>query len=158
MTITNLMIIGAVLAFIALRVALYFIARPESIGKKLTEDMPAQELASHTIDIAMATRMKMRLYVYIIAFCAAILIALLISNAGGDSLIINQAGYSYSLTFRTLIGTSIACGFYLIGLLGRLKTANDLLDVLELDNGVSIDKLLDEKIEENKPDNIGKHQ
>lgn len=151
------MIIGVVLAFITLRVVLYFIARPESIGKKLTEDMPAQELARYTIDIAMATRMKMQLYMYIISFCAAILIALFISNAGGDSLVTNQAGYSYALTFKTLIGTSIACGFYLISLLGKLETANDLLDVLERDDGISIDKLLDEKIEENKPQNNGKH-
>lgn len=151
------MIIAAVLAFIALRVALYFIARPKSIGKKLTEDMPDKELARRTIDIAMATRMKMRLYAYIIAFCAAILIALLISNAGGGGLVTNQAGYSYALTFRTLIGISIACGFFLISSLGRLKTANDLLDVIERESGISIDKLLDEKIEENKPDDIGKH-
>lgn len=157
MTITNLMIISAVLAFIILRVVLYFIARPDSIGKKLSKDMPDIELARHTIDITMATRMKMRLYAYIAAFCVAILIALLISNAGSDSLFINKAGYSYVLTFRTLIGTSIACGFYLISLLGRLKTANELLDVLEHQNGVSIDKLIDEKIEENQPHNNGKH-
>lgn len=157
MTITNFMIIAAVLAFIALRVALYFIARPKSIGKKLTEDMPDKELARRTIDIAMATRMKMRLYAYIIAFCAAILIALLINNAGGGSLVTNQAGYSYALTFRTLIGTSIACGFFLISSLGRLKTANDLLDILERENGVSVDKLIDEKIEDNQPRNNGEH-
>lgn len=157
MIITNAMIITAVLAFIALRVVLYLIARPENLGKVLTEHMPDRHLARQAVDISVATRMKMRLCAYVVAVCAAILIALFISTAGGDTLLANKESYNYELTFRALIAISVLCLFYLIALLGKLKTANELLDFLERENGVSIDNLLGERIEDNQPQNKGKH-